>query len=561
MAPRLILGPILRYTDAQDATIWVETDESCEVAVNVAGTSHTSRTFHVEGHHYALVRVSGLEPGKSYEYGVMLAGEKVWPEPGSEFPSSVIRTLDTEAPSGAPFKLAFGSCRAAGPPETSLFGKRDENDTDALDALATRMRNESLEYWPDALLLLGDQIYADEVSPGTREYIRSRRNTRKPPGKEVANFEEYTRLYWDSWGEPSIRWLLSTVPSAMIFDDHDVNDDWNTSEAWVRRMRGEPWWDERIAGGFMSYWIYQHLGNLSPHELAGKEILEQVKEADDAGPLLRNFAHKADRDVTSVRWSFHRDFGDSRLIVVDSRAGRILKEGDRKMVDDKEWEWVQAQATGDFEHLLIGTSLPLIMPPALHHLESWNEAVCAGAWGKAAARVGEAIRQGVDLEQWPAFRNSFDGFVELLRSVSAGERGRAPNSITVLSGDVHHTYLAEIDLPAPNSGSSVYQATCSPLRKSMPEVLRLLFRATWTKKGTLVPRFLARAAGVDRTKANWRLVHDEPWFENHVAILTLDGPESALEIEKAVWKNGESSKTATLRKIFTHQLSRRPGKN
>ena len=357
-----------------------------------------------------------------------------------------------------------------------------------------------------------------------------------------------------------IRWLLSTVPSAMIFDDHDVNDDWNTSEAWVERMRAKPWWNARITGGFMSYWIYQHIGNLSPQELLENELLRRVKESDDAGPLLRDFAYKADRDVSEARWSFHRDFGNSRLVVVDSRAGRVLKEGARRMVDDEEWDWVRRQATGGFDHLLIGTSLPLILAPALHHMESWNEAVCAGAWGKTAARIGESIRQGVDLEQWPAFRESFDGFIELLRSVSAGERGPAPNSITVLSGDVHHTYLAEIDLPAPNSGSRVYQATCSPFRKSMPRVLRDLFRWAWTREGTFIPRLLARAAGVESAKASWRLTHDKPWFENHVAILTLEGPKNTLEIEKAVWKGGESSRVATLRKIFTYDLSRRKPK-
>ena len=50
-----------------------------------------------------------------------------------------------------------------------------------------------------------------------------------PPGETIADFEEYTRLYRESWSEPHIRWLLSTVPTAMIFDDHDIIDDWNTS--------------------------------------------------------------------------------------------------------------------------------------------------------------------------------------------------------------------------------------------------------------------------------------------------------------------------------------------
>ena len=28
----------------------------------------------------------------------------------------------------------------------------------------------------------------------------------------------------------------------MIFDDHDVIDDWNTSAAWLAEMRATPWW-------------------------------------------------------------------------------------------------------------------------------------------------------------------------------------------------------------------------------------------------------------------------------------------------------------------------------
>ena len=144
------------------------------------------------------------------------------------------------------------------------------------------MRRAGAREWPEALILLGDQVYADEVSPGAREFIRSRRDPEVPPGEKVADFEEYTRLYWESWGEPDMRWLLSTVPSSMIFDDHDVHDDWNTSKTWVTEMRAQGWWDDRIVGGFMSYWIYQHLGNLSPRELDEYDVYARVREAEDA---------------------------------------------------------------------------------------------------------------------------------------------------------------------------------------------------------------------------------------------------------------------------------------
>ena len=70
--PELVLGLLLRYADETEATIWVETDALCEVEV----LGSCSRTFHVEGHHYALVQISGLEPGDAFEYEVLLDGEK-----------------------------------------------------------------------------------------------------------------------------------------------------------------------------------------------------------------------------------------------------------------------------------------------------------------------------------------------------------------------------------------------------------------------------------------------------------------------------------------------------
>ena len=61
-----------------------------------------ARTFHVDGHHYAVVAVTGLEPASSVEYDVRLDGELRWPPPDSSFPSSRIRTLPEEGSFGSP---------------------------------------------------------------------------------------------------------------------------------------------------------------------------------------------------------------------------------------------------------------------------------------------------------------------------------------------------------------------------------------------------------------------------------------------------------------------------
>src|SRR5919199_2934891 len=173
--PDLILGPILRYAGETDATVWVETDIACEVEV----LGCRSRTFHVEGHHYALVHVSGLEPGGTYESEVLLDGERKGPEAGSRFPPSTIRTVDR----GAPLKLVFGSCRISAPHEPPYTSSYEEDErglgVDALYAMAMRLRDEPVESLPRGLVLLGDQIYSHKPPLDTLDFIRSRRDTGK----------------------------------------------------------------------------------------------------------------------------------------------------------------------------------------------------------------------------------------------------------------------------------------------------------------------------------------------------------------------------------------------
>jgi hypothetical protein len=41
--------------------------------------------------------------------------------------------------------------------------------------------------------------------------------------------------------------------------------------------------------------------------------------------------------------------GRTRLLVLDSRAGRVLDEGRREMLSEKEWAWVEESVTGDFD--------------------------------------------------------------------------------------------------------------------------------------------------------------------------------------------------------------------
>ena len=348
---RLVLGPLLRHVGERTATVWVETDGPGEVSVLDA----TSPTFTVHGHHYAIVEIDGLAPGTRTPYEVRLDGEVVWPEPdagGPAFPPSSIGTLDP----GGPLRVIFGSCRRAPAPE-------ETHGVDALGAYARRLTAADGDGWPDVLLLIGDQVYADEPSEPMREFIRARRDVAEPPYEEVCDFEEYAELYRLAWTEnPAVRWLLSTVPTLMIFDDHDIRDDWNTSYAWRRQMAAQSWWPRRIVSGLGAYWIYQHLGNLGPAERDADPVYAAVRAAGrDAGKIVDEFAERSDAEPTTVRWSYAQDMGRTRLIVLDSRCGRVLEPDRRDMLGSDDHAWFDERCVGGVDHLLIVSSLPYLL--------------------------------------------------------------------------------------------------------------------------------------------------------------------------------------------------------
>ncbi|MHC3474397.1 alkaline phosphatase D family protein [Streptomyces sp. 7R007] len=522
----LRLGPLLRYADGSSATVWVESSRPSVAEVRCADGAHgAARTFQVAGHHYALVPVDGLTPGTATPYEVLLDGVRVWPLPDSRFPPSVIRV---PAPGDA-VRVTFGSCRWAAPPTD----EQDPVGPDALDTLAARVATAPDGERPDVLLLLGDQVYADETSDATRRWLAARRDLRDPPGSQVADYEEYTRLYYESWLDPEVRWLLSTVPSCMIFDDHDVIDDWNTSAAWLEDVRATPWWRERLLSGLMSYWVHQHLGNLSPAELAADPLYAAVRRLPDGTDELRAFAVKADTDPASVRWSYRRDFGRVRLLMVDTRAARVLDEENRAMLDAGESEWLREQALREresYDHLLVGTSLPWLLPHLVHDAETWNAALCRGERGARWARFGEDLRRRADLEHWAAFPASFAGLARLIAEVGTGPS--APASVLVLSGDVHHAYVAEPSWTEGEPDARVLQLTCSPVHNSIPLSIRLGFRFGWSAVARALGRRFAWHTRSPRPPVKWRKTGG-PWFGNQLMTLTLKGRSARLRLEQA----------------------------
>ena len=72
------------------------------------------------------------------------------------------------------------------------------------------------------------------------------------------------------------------------------------------------------------------------------------------------------------------------------------------------------------------------------------------------------------MDHWASFQRSMRRTCELIDDIAHGREGDAPESIVLLSGDVHHCYLAQVGFPAGSAAhSAVWQAVCSAFRKEL----------------------------------------------------------------------------------------------
>jgi hypothetical protein len=244
-----------------------------------------------------------------------------------------------------------------------------------------------------------------------------------------------------------------------------------------------------------------------------------------------------------------RDLGRARLVVIDTRSGRILHHGERSMLGEGEWQVVEGWLRGDVEHLLVASSLPLILDHLLHDVEQWNEALAGGAWGPRMARLGEKLRQGADLEHWAAFPESFSRIVTRLGEVAQGRHGSAPSTVLVLSGDVHHSYVAPVIFPgvdgiaatgAPGAAGSgagparspVVQVTSSPMRNAFPRSVQRAFRLAHTGPARRFGALLRRSVRLAPPPVDWWL-STGPLYGNGLGSLRISGDTMVVRLERA----------------------------
>jgi len=141
-----------------------------------------------------------------------------------------------------------------------------------------------------------------------------------------------------------VRRALANVATYMVFDDHDVTDDWFLNGKVDDQLRGHgevptPGGRRLMRNGLASYAVFQHWGNAPEHFAAGTPggRLLELLDASSGTPIIGQQGHDADADTIldvgpnsigaarrdeRMRWDYELVFDEHRLIVLDARTWR-----------------------------------------------------------------------------------------------------------------------------------------------------------------------------------------------------------------------------------------------
>jgi hypothetical protein len=171
--------------------------------------------------------------------------------------------------------------------------------------------------------------------------------------------------------------------------------------------------------------------------------------------------------------------------------------------------------------------VPWLLPHAIGELETVNEIAAARPGWRG--RLGETIRQAADLEHWSAFRESFDRLTAMIGKAAT----TGVSTVSVLSGDVHHSYAARARLNADGEGARapIYQLTCSPVHNKMDWYIRPGFRFAWSRWARWATARWALRVGAPPKPVSWERSAG-PFFGNTIATLDIRGREAEVVFEQ-----------------------------
>ncbi|MFR0715852.1 alkaline phosphatase D family protein [Enterobacterales bacterium BD_CKDN230030183-1A_HGKHYDSX7] len=244
--------------------------------------------------------------------------------------------------------------------------------------------------------------------------------------------------------------VMAHLPCLMIFDDHDITDDWNLSAQWEETAYGHPFSRRIIGNALLGYLLCQAWGN-DPDSC---QPLVQRYQALAAAPLARDEQDALIDDLLGFQgWQFSLPT-QPPLLVLDTRTRRWRSESDlAKPSGLLDWE-----ALTELQHSLLDHPSAVIVSPAPIFGVKLIETV-----QRVFSWLGYPLL--VDAENWMAHRGAAQVILNIFR------HSRTPGHYVILSGDVHYSFVYEVLIRHRQRNPHLWQATSSGIKNEFPRRL------------------------------------------------------------------------------------------
>jgi hypothetical protein len=288
-------------------------------------------------------------------------------------------------------------------------------------------------------------------------------------------------------GLPQVARALAHLPSFMIFDDHDITDDWNLSARWEQTAYGHPFSRRIVGNALLGYLLCQAWGNV-PDEFSAPLRAVEGLLASGADGQLDCALHDQVVDELLERgdWGYVLP-SEPALVVLDTRTRRWRSERNLSRPSGlMDWE-----ALTDFQqNLLDHPSVIIVSPAPMFGVKLIETVQRVFSWAGLSLLV--------DAENWMAHRGAAQVMLNIFRHT------RTPGNYVILSGDVHYSFAYEVHVRGRAEGPRIWQITSSGVKNEFPRRLLDLFDR------------LNRWLYSPRSPLNWftkrRKVRVQPWL-------------------------------------------------
>ena len=429
MPTSLLLGPLLGYEHGNCYTVCLladvglvaapilELSAGVQVPFAAVDTTATGRFWRAE---------AILPPGPAAQavtYHITLGEERLTDRAGrSEWTFYIPAT-------GESARLAYAACNGFSSQTLAV-------ETEHPFVLWERLRQEHAAAPFSLLLMGGDQLYADSVLGlnGVKEWTEKSHTAMlayRPSAQLLARLDRfYDELYCERWSQPDTALMLASVPSVMMWDDHDIIDGWGSHND---IPQGTPLYRAIYRAARKHFQLYQL------RSAANRSLLDPAQLTPTTGHYTLAFT-----------------FADFRFLVMDHRSERtltcVMSDAHHRAVKT----WLAAVPTPIAGDPPPAPVLALSAIPVVYRSFAALEATMEFTpWTEEAT---DDVR-----DHWMAAQHRGER-IRLLKNLFA-----CPAPVWLLSGDVHVGALGAIHDAA--SGKSIYQVISTGIVHPPPTAL------------------------------------------------------------------------------------------